>query len=233
MDGVLDSVPVTSVGRPFTITDTAAVPRRSVVDITKCDDCHKPLAVHGENRVNNTELCVTCHNPVAVANATLGNANPDDPEGSIDFKHMIHALHNGSYQVSDYGFDAGSEYPGKLSNCEGCHKPDTYYPVNMSTVQGSTVLAGANRDSFADDVAMSPTVAVCSGCHIADVIGVIKGTVQDATAAHMVQSGGTFNSPKDAAGQIVGPIETCEVCHGPGRSADIKQVHDIASNRYN
>jgi OmcA/MtrC family decaheme c-type cytochrome len=235
-DTVPDAVPVNSVGKGFAITDATAVARRSVVDIAKCDDCHKPLALHGDNRVNNTELCSTCHNPVAVG--AFGSVDPADPEGTIDLKHLAHALHNGSYQVSDWEFDLGSEYPGKLSNCEGCHKANTYYPVDMATVQGPTVRAGADRNSFADDTAMSPNVAVCSGCHVSDVLGVIAGTLAgtpppDAAAAHMVQNGGSFAVPKNAAGQLIGPVETCTVCHGPGRSVDVKISHDVASNRYN
>ncbi len=230
-DTVPDAVPVDSVSMPFAITDAAAVARRSVVDLAKCDDCHKPLALHGDNRVNNTLLCSTCHNPAAVG--AFGSVDPADPEGTIDLKHLVHALHNGSYQVSDYEFDLGSEYPGKLSNCEGCHKADTYYPVDVAAVQGSTVRAGADRNSFDDDIAMTPNVAVCSGCHVADVLGVIAGTTPDAVASHMVQNGGSFNADKDPAGQILGAVETCTVCHGAGRTADVKIAHDVASNRYN
>jgi OmcA/MtrC family decaheme c-type cytochrome len=228
----LGTVPVTTVARPFAITDSSPVARRSVVDIQKCDDCHRPLAMHAENRVNNSDVCAICHNPVLVANATFGNEGLLD-EGTVDIKHMAHALHNGTFQTSVYGYDQGLGYPGKLSNCEGCHKPDTYYPLDPAVVQASSVLAGSSINLLSDDTAMSPTVSVCSGCHVRDLIGVINGTASESAAAHMVSQGGSFNLTKNAAGQVVGPVESCSVCHGPGRTSDVKLVHDIASNRYN
>jgi OmcA/MtrC family decaheme c-type cytochrome len=173
-----------------------------------------------------------CHNPVAVSNAGAGNEGLL-PEGTIDIKHFAHAMHNGTWQTSVYGYDKGSKYPGHLSNCEGCHKPNTYYPLDPATVQASTVLAGNFKQLLSDDTAMSPTTSVCAGCHVSDLFGVINGTVPNAAAAHMVSEGGTFNGGKTLDGQLVGPVETCSVCHGPGRIADVKLVHDIASNRYN
>ena len=37
-------------------------PRYQVVDINKCNNCHGKLALHGQNRTDNIDLCVTCHN---------------------------------------------------------------------------------------------------------------------------------------------------------------------------
>jgi OmcA/MtrC family decaheme c-type cytochrome len=59
-------VPATGVVQSFPITDAAAQNRRAVVDIAKCNQCHGLLSLHGANRNNSTQLCVTCHN----ANAT-------------------------------------------------------------------------------------------------------------------------------------------------------------------
>ena len=66
-DGVLETVavPVVASGKTFAITDATPVAYRQVVDIDKCNDCHKQLSLHGENRTGNAELCATCHNPNA------------------------------------------------------------------------------------------------------------------------------------------------------------------------
>ena len=63
--GSLDNLPVSSDTLAFAITDASAQDRRKIVDISKCNDCHKNLALHGDNRSGNTEVCSTCHNPNA------------------------------------------------------------------------------------------------------------------------------------------------------------------------
>ena len=45
----------------FAITGAVARPRREVVAIARCNECHEQLALHGGGR-NNPELCVMCHN---------------------------------------------------------------------------------------------------------------------------------------------------------------------------
>ncbi len=96
----------------FRITDTTPVARRVAVDaITKCDNCHDQLSLHGGSRNDNVQLCVLCHNPNntdAPASARIKFANglstgvaaagkPDDgkKEEAIDFKRMIHGIHAG------------------------------------------------------------------------------------------------------------------------------------------
>src|SRR6185503_15820948 len=46
----------------FSVDGSKVEPRRQIVDLKKCNDCHRQLSVHGENR-NATEYCVVCHNP--------------------------------------------------------------------------------------------------------------------------------------------------------------------------
>ena len=55
IDGTPTSVAVASNWMPFAITDATAQARRSIVDINKCNDCHKNLSLHGDNRSGNTE----------------------------------------------------------------------------------------------------------------------------------------------------------------------------------
>jgi OmcA/MtrC family decaheme c-type cytochrome len=240
IDGVLTSLQVTSVGLPFAITDATAVDRRAVVDIAKCNDCHNVLSLHGSNRTGNTELCSTCHNPNATdisrrvaGSACVLNAGPDDQ--TLDMKRMIHAIHasgiDGSGRVGDpfqicgfsgaFTFEAG--YPGRLKNCEGCHLPDTYYPVDPARVLATTMDAGANRAVLTDDVAISPNTAVCTSCHTSSL-----------AADHMRQNGGDFAAGKTNTGALVSSgSETCALCHGPGRSADVKTMHGVGSFGFN
>jgi len=244
--GVLTSLQVTSVGIPFAITDAAPVDRRKVVDINKCNDCHKTLSLHGSNRTGNTELCSTCHNPNATdinrrvaGSACVLNAGADDQ--TIDFKRMIHAIHgsgdDGSGRVGDpfvvcgfsgaFTFEIG--YPGRLKNCEGCHlketstRAPTYYPVDPAKVLATTMDAGADRSTLTDDVAISPNTSVCSACHTSSL-----------AAEHMRQNGGDFAAGKSDTGALISSgVETCALCHGSGRSADVKVMHEVGTFQFN
>ena len=44
----------------------------------------------------------------------------------------------------------------------------------------------------------------------------------------MLQNGGSKNLSKNADGTTAGgPLETCQLCHGPGRTADVKVLHGV------
>ena len=119
------------------------VPRRQVVDVTKCQDCHDEagngISLHGSNRTGTTQVCVICHNP----NATDISRRPAPPattadgkqEEMIDFKRMIHMIHSGSELESPlviYGFGGSVNdfshvnFIGNRRNCETCHVPGSY-----------------------------------------------------------------------------------------------------------
>ena len=230
-DGLV-SLAVAGDGLAFPITDAAAVERRQVVNIDKCNDCHKNLALHGDNRSGNTELCATCHNANATdINRRVAGSDCDIELGledvSIDLKRMVHRIHAGNVGVCGYNNSAhdydGVVYPGRLNNCEGCHRDDTFYPVDPAAVLGSTVDAGPDRSSLLDDVAISPNSAVCSSCHMSDL-----------ARNHMVQNGGDFNAGKDETGALISTgNETCQLCHGPGASADTAVMHGVGDFQFN
>jgi OmcA/MtrC family decaheme c-type cytochrome len=255
-------VPVTSVFKYFAITDTKAVARRQVVDIAKCDNCHTRLSLHGNNRVNEPQLCVICHNP----NDTDVNRRPmtaglPDPtltldkkkEEAIDFKRLIHGIHAAAQTKYDgtpadgfrekglviYGFGGGPNdfsdvrFPGILSDCGTCHLSNTYtlqgsweLPT-QNGILGSTIdtAPGATALTFADQLAdpaddsnISPTAAVCSSCHDSQV-----------AQAHMEDNGALFGEPLGSAvvtqSMLDGNVESCAVCHGPGKIADVAVIH--------
>jgi OmcA/MtrC family decaheme c-type cytochrome len=232
IDGTLTNIAVTSSSMAFAITDATAQARRSVVDINKCDDCHKTLSLHGNNRTGNTELCSSCHNPNAtdVQRRVAGSACEAelglDDEG-IDLKYMVHRIHSGNIGICGFGNSANPffdvVFPGHLNNCEACHKPGTYYPVDPGTVMATTINVGADWSSLADDVAISPNTSVCSGCHTTDL-----------ARQHMIQNGGDFAAGKDETGALISSgVETCELCHGEGRVADVEIMHHISDYQYN
>jgi len=221
-----DRVPVKSVVKYFAITDAAPVARRSVVDIiNNCDDCHDQLTLHGENRTDEPQICVICHN----ANNTDISRRPADPltavdglkEQTIDMKVMVHAIHGAGKRENPYvvyGFGNSVNdfshvgYPGILNNCNACHKANTFVLPVKDGVLATTVDSGASRSDHSDDTNVTPTTAVCSACHDTDL-----------AKLHMTQNGGLFTMSGDPGTYN----ETCAVCHGPGRTADIVEVHSL------
>ncbi len=228
IDGSIERIAVTNVVAYAPITDPEAIPRRNAVAIDKCNDCHNQLTIHGNNRTDNIEVCVTCHAP----NVTDVNRRADPcatdlgtDDTSVDMKYMIHALHASGtvgvpYEVCGFGNSThvyDFAYPGKLNNCEGCHLPGGYYPVDPDAVLGTTVDVGTDVASPVDDVVVSPNTSVCSGCHTSEL-----------AANHMIQNGGDFNATKAADSTLISSgVETCALCHGEGRSADVVEVHGI------
>ena len=73
-------------------------PRRAVVALANCNQCHVALSLHGTLR-NNTEYCVMCHNPSNTdastrATATVAADKAAPPQG-INFNLLVHRIHYG------------------------------------------------------------------------------------------------------------------------------------------
>jgi OmcA/MtrC family decaheme c-type cytochrome len=236
------SIPVTSTVRYANVAGSTPVARRMVVDIAKCDVCHSVLAEHGDNRNNNGQVCVTCHNPASTdvgSRQTLTAPGIDGLwEQTIDFKHMIHAIHDGSvrgaagspFVIYGYGGSVNNftdvVYPGQINRCDACHVGSSYYPVVDTAVQATTLLTGLSKESpnattVGNPISTSANMSVCSACHVDAV-----------TLTHMEQNGGSTAVTKDAEGRTVpstnpAAVETCSVCHGAGGVADVAVVHHV------
>jgi OmcA/MtrC family decaheme c-type cytochrome len=183
------------------VTDSVAVPRRVVVDITKCNTCHDKLMFHGSNRLNPQE-CVFCHNP----NANDGEAPPE----SIDFKRMIHKIHRGvdltqNYSVSGDSFN-GVLFPGDLRDCQKCHTTDAngVGTEQVSDTPPPGLLATATPTDWYTP--MQHYATACLACHDTQ-----------STAAHAFTMTATF--PDGTA------AEACATCHGSGAAFSVDQVH--------
>jgi len=240
VDGTVERIAVTNAISYHAVTDESPVPRRNAVAVDRCNDCHNQLSMHGNNRTDEPEVCVLCHNPNATdARQRVALDMPASPpsdcvsvlgadDQTIDMKVMIHALHAGGtvgqpYEVCGFRNSVHTydfKYPGKLNNCEGCHVEGGYYPVEAGTILGTTVSVG-NDPSPIDDEVISPNTAVCSTCHVSDL-----------AKQHMVQNGGDFSATKAADSTLISAgVETCALCHGPGGSSDVVEVHGVAQFR--
>jgi len=237
-----DRLAVKTVFRDFAISG-ALVPRRSVVDVAKCNVCHDPLSLHGGGRNNEPGACVVCHNPNATDAARRPNASgvltggvDGKLEESIDFKRLIHGLHAGQADkggfrgkgLTVYGFGGSVNdfssvvFPARLQDCATCHVGNSYQIAGTwleptaNGILGSTVSTGASTTDASDNLRISPTVAVCSSCHDG---AVAKLHMEDAA------SGGTFAATQATLKASV--AENCAFCHGEGRLFDVKTVHGV------
>jgi OmcA/MtrC family decaheme c-type cytochrome len=201
----------------FSVDGSPVAPRRQVVAISNCNQCHVALSAHGGLR-NNTEYCVMCHNPsntdAAVRGMAVNAADKAAPPQGITFPLLIHRVHDGvnmladggSYTVVGFGGShndfSGTLFPGmapngeqiSLANCSLCHVngSETNLPIGLNNAvnpQGLINPEGA-------------TATACSGCHVA----------RDA-AAHFL------SNTSSALG------ESCTVCHQPGGAFDVSKVH--------
>jgi OmcA/MtrC family decaheme c-type cytochrome len=140
----------------------------------------------------------------------------------MDMKHFLHRKH----AVDDI------RYPQRVSNCLACHTDDGFYPVSSdSGVLATSIDRGTVTTDPSDNNRITPNSAACGVCH----------TSADAQV-HMVQNGGSFDACQEPDGTVrervnfCGPggdksgalaLESCGVCHGPGRGADVAEAHHI------
>ena len=222
--------------------------RRAIVEDKRCNACHQELgtftkdAFHAGQR-NDATTCSWCHHP-----------NRTSSGWSADSTSFVHAIHGSAKRQNPYTWHASSEtkgyfdttYPGILNDCLTCHLPGTFdfsasasasafasrllrtvgqgtYSaeftnspyISLGTDYGSgfsySAATGVGTSAAPTTLVTSPTVAACSACHdSADAI------------SHMKGNSGSFYQVRSAA---LGTSETCLVCHGTGRTADIAVMH--------
>jgi OmcA/MtrC family decaheme c-type cytochrome len=237
-----DRLQVTSVFKDAAISGSVSA-RRVVVDIAKCDVCHDVLSLHGNNRTDEPQVCVVCHNPNATdagrrpaTGGTLTGGVDGKLEESIDFKTMIHAIHAGQADqggfrtkgITIYGFGGSVNdfskvvFPGKLNDCAACHAGTSYQlrgtwdAPTANGILSNTISTAADPADPTDNLRISPIAAVCSSCH-------------DTALArlHMEDSfnGGVFSATQAAIS--AGAPEACSFCHGAGKVLDVKTVHGV------
>jgi OmcA/MtrC family decaheme c-type cytochrome len=212
----------------FTVDDSTALPRRTVVDVQLCGNCHgefsKDFSVHGGSR-NQTEYCVLCHNPTQ-SDVARRRRDPEQVAAgamteTIDFKVLIHKLHRGEELAQQpylvYGFGAQPLgytvhdfgeilFPGDLRQCESCHVDDSQlippYPGTALPTSRTQLDPATGNAVPADPPETAPITAVCTACHDSE-----------AAIAHAA----TQTAPNG--------VESCQVCHAEGRDEAVSLVH--------
>jgi len=189
----------------FSVDGSPVVNRRTVVQVSNCNNCHVSLELHGGAR-RNTDLCIMCHNPSNTdftqrPSATVV-AQRSLPAIGIDFNLLIHRIHDGanlSAQGASYtviGFNGSvndftttlfpafdpSGNPNMTANCSMCH--------NTGTEQNLPLGLNATTNGQAYINPAPAITAACTGCH-----------ADQTTSGHaMVMTSSTEG-------------ETCTACH--------------------
>ncbi|MDP1794647.1 MAG: cytochrome c3 family protein [Acidimicrobiales bacterium] len=148
---------------------------RAVVGMENCNQCHESLRIHSGGIRRDIKLCVLCHtsgsedrNDPAVAGGT--------PDVTVDFKVMIHKIHNGSHLPSVLGVstnpDGSRNYTATpkpyLINTTSHDYSGVAFPVwpslNIAMPRdfGYTALSSGEK-SLEDTIRMG--VVACDKCH--------------------------------------------------------------------
>jgi OmcA/MtrC family decaheme c-type cytochrome len=211
----------------FPITGTTLVPRRKVVEVSKCLQCHTPhLSLHGSNRTDEPQVCAICHNP----NQTDIPFRTSGAEAPVDFKYMVHAIHAGKMRRTPYVVigrngsvnDYSHVSVPRLRNCLTCHVDGTFELPLAPTVLGTTVVTGSSYlptkvidTDPSNDLNITPIAAACSACHD-----------DRKTREHMLREGARFDVLQADIDTGVAR-ERCVRCHGPGRNRDVRKEHGL------
>ena len=147
---------------------------------------------------------------------------------SRSYQHVRGPTRQGYYDWSHVTFPRGAS----TSNCMLCHTDESYELPLTADLLGTTVRTTGDADGQEYDAEAAfkgvpnvtdwintPTASSCFYCH----------TSSDAMA-HMMQNGGLLSDPtgmfysnRDELGST---YESCSVCHGPGKAADLDIVHN-------
>jgi OmcA/MtrC family decaheme c-type cytochrome len=164
--------------------------------IVVCVVCHNPnLSSSGRGADPATVLSrMTVSDQVKMTAAGFDPAKPSTyPEESMNLKDLIHATHASGIRTEPFRFvrDRGTSgvfyydmsevtFPGRIGDCETCHKPGTYNlpttPGLLSSTNETTdglvsTPVGSDRSTVpnAADITTSPATAACITCHTTNV----------------------------------------------------------------
>ncbi len=218
----------------FAVTDATAVPRRTVVGVGRCNNCHFELGEHGGQR-NDPNYCVMCHQP---SNANDERAPRFEDETvlveSVDLKVMIHRIHMGEELSQPYelgGFPAPTaanpggtpidfgetRYPRTRADCAACHESGTWRLPLTGDRQPTRLEVRTCVEPPGDD---ADDYCTGSAWTVEEVISLPPETAACTSchdAPHVLAHAQVMTT---AMG-----VESCATCHGPGSVEDVEVVH--------
>ncbi len=198
----------------FAVTGTTVVPRRTSVQLTKCNDCHQDLKVlfsHGNQRIT-IEHCVICHNPNGTDLARRPADHSADPGESVEFARMIHRIHTGEELTQDYTIYGNSGQPGQLQRGSVPRRPPEL--PRLPRERGAATRSRSRRRT-------SPSTRRASTSRPS---ARRRPPARAATTAATSSPTRYINTAYFPNAPTV-PAEACGTCHGTGTDLDVAKVH--------
>lgn len=202
---------------------------------------------------NDPTACAMCHTPNQINDGQSATTNYGWAGASNTYIHGIHGASKRTVPFTWAAWDTTAtdnfstvQYPGILKNCNQCHLPDTVnFGASGTTVApnmlyttasaGLTVatgtfglspyvtpgqdyglpasvsVTGALTSAAATTLVNSPMSSACFACHDTAL-----------ATTHMTSNGGSIYEARSTATL---KTETCLICHGKGRVADVAVIH--------
>jgi OmcA/MtrC family decaheme c-type cytochrome len=220
---------------PFPVDGGTATPRRTIVAMDNCYNCHEhangAFSKHGPNSRNQVELCAICHNSNSTdIDRRTRDGQGDAPDGkreqATNLMVLIHGIHAAEFRqeglvvaaagVGTWADKSSMRFPGTVDNCETCHLPGTYQLPLAASARGTTMDTSTGaRDAIDSHLKTTPMMAACSSCH-------------DGAKQHMTLMGGGREDVTQAdIDSGAASAEMCVSCHGTGAIKDVRVVHAI------
>lgn len=227
--------------------NTTMLSKREVVALGNCNACHIDFRMH-EGKFRTSAICATCHTSGSEDMNSTDMADPT-PQ-TLDFKVMVHKLHNGSHLPSVQGlttasdgtrvYGNGTPYVVGTKDFSGVNFPS--FPnarIAMPKDSGYSALSAANRTKE-DNVRKG--VTSCFNCHgDPDGMGPLAAPAQGNNA--FTEPGksacGSCHDDLDYAKPYVvngfsmpanAPANQCKVCHveqGTAFSVRDSHIHPV------
>ncbi len=180
--------------------NTAALTPREVVAAGNCNACHERIQMHG-GQFRSPRLCGTCHTAGAedFGSTDAGDATPV----TIDYRVMIHKLHNGFHLPSVNGlttaadgsrvYGTGTPYVVGDTDFSGVKFPAfPNFSIQMPKNSGYSALAAADKTK---DNNTRTGITACVNCH------------GDPDGA------GPLGPPAQGDNAYVATMNACQSCH--------------------
>jgi OmcA/MtrC family decaheme c-type cytochrome len=246
--------------KDFLFGSATSLESREVVGLDNCNRCHVTLQAHGGIR-RDVKLCVLCHTSGA-EDRNVSGVEGGTPGVSIDFRVMIHKIHNGSHLPSVLGVATNPDGSRNYSATPVPYRlvgfgnnvsdfSDVAFPVwpnlsfPMPRDQGYTGLTSGQK---ATEDAIRQGVTDCSKCH-GDPDG--AGPLAAPAQGDLVYSQpnrracGSCHDDVDWSVRYVANFQTmpaqandasCAVCHstsGTALSIQDAHLHPLVNPAYN